>query len=885
MTTFFWSSTAVNHLWSDAANWTPAGGPPGSGDAAVLGNIGGSVGEAVVISGADVAVDTLIVGLAATNAPTLTVDSGRTFTINSTGSSIDDGSIIVQTGATMVWNFSATFSNQGTIVIGEILNSNGGNGTLAIDGAVTLNDGGTVDLGQVSNAFHNESGGSIKNSGATSDTLINVDNTIAGGGTISISHFDNQAGGTVEATQQEGIALQISSATFSNEGTMVAQSRAVLDLGTDGQSGSLTNTGGILVASDGDLAISGNYTISGGGGIIGLKGPGGADITSDGTAASTFTNESNIDYGGEFGGSGQIGDEGFFGVTNDLTFHNSGGTVLVNGASNTLTLNTGSNTITDTEGGSFLAENAGQMDIDSAVTTGGDQSLFMGHLVGGGGTIEALNGGTVTISSAITPGGSGILFGNGQILIQGGTVVMATGGSDTTPINFNGGGTLQLNSSLNDVTLGTIGGMGLGDVIDLPYLLPLIGGVAVFNSGTLTLLTGVGGDVPSRFNTVASFQLSGSYTSANFTVKTDATGGVEIDYVNAPPPAATTADMIMRNGNNGDYEIYDLGNNAIQAADPLGQVGTEWQVAGVGAFDAPDTSDMILHNSNTGQFEIYDISNNNLTSAAAMGQVGLEWTVSGFGDFSSRSGETDMLMRNSNTGAFEIYDLANNGITSAAPMGQVGLEWSVAGFGDFSTSANETDMLMRNTNTGAFEVYDISNNTITSAAPMGQVGLEWSVAGFGDFSGNANETDMLMRNTNTGAFELYDISNNTIVSAVSMGQVGLEWQVAGFGPINGAGTSDMLMRNSNTGAFEIYDIANNQITAAAAMGQVGLEWSVAGIAADTSSGSAPANAQLVQAMASYAPSASTVAASSTLDQTSPIAATPFAAPGVQIRQT
>ena len=155
-----------------------------------------------------------------------------------------------------------------------------------------------MDLGQVSNAFHNESSGSIKNSGATSDALINVDNTIAGGGTISISHFDNQADGTVEATQQEGIALQTSSATFSNEGTMVAQSRAVLDLGTDGQSGSLTNTGGILVASDGDLAISGNYTISGSGGIIGRKGPGGADITSDGTVASTFINESNIDYGG-----------------------------------------------------------------------------------------------------------------------------------------------------------------------------------------------------------------------------------------------------------------------------------------------------------------------------------------------------------------------------------------------------------------------------------------------------------------------------------------------------------------------------------------------------------------------------------------------------------
>ena len=159
-------------------------------------------------------------------------------------------------------------------------------------------------------------------------------------------------------------------------------------------------------------------------------------------------------------------------------------------------------------------------------------------------------------------------------------------------------------------------------------------------------------------------------------------------------------------------------------------------------------------------------------------------------------------------------------------------------------------MLMRNSHTGAFEIYDISNNTITSAAPMGQVGLEWQIAGFGDFFGHANETDMLMRNTNTGAFEIYDIGNSQLTSAAPMGQVGLEWQVAGFGPINGTGTSDMLMRNTNTGAFELYDIASNQLTAAAPMGQVGLEWSVGGIASELTGA---ANAQLAQAMASYAP--------------------------------
>ncbi|MFZ2068550.1 MAG: hypothetical protein WAV27_21470, partial [Xanthobacteraceae bacterium] len=41
------------------------------------------------------------------------------------------------------------------------------------------------------------------------------------------------------------------------------------------------------------------------------------------------------------------------------------------------------------------------------------------------------------------------------------------------------------------------------------------------------------------------------------------------------------------------------------------------------------TSDMLMRNSNTGAFEVYDIANNQLTGAAPMGQIGLEWSVAG----------------------------------------------------------------------------------------------------------------------------------------------------------------------------------------------------------------------------------------------------------------
>src|SRR5438876_629336 len=141
-------------------------------------------------------------------------------------------------------------------------------------------------------------------------------------------------------------------------------------------------------------------------------------------------------------------------------------------------------------------------------------------------------------------------------------------------------------------------------------------------------------------------------------------GFLETTFPNPPPPAGTTADMILRGANAspavaGQYEIYDLGNNAILAGYSLGQVGTDWQFVGLGGFFGSDTTDMLLRSATTGGFEIYDISDNLITNAAFLGTVGLNWQVMGFGNFGS-FGETDMILRNSNTGRVQPYDLRHN---------------------------------------------------------------------------------------------------------------------------------------------------------------------------------------------------------------------------------
>jgi hypothetical protein len=356
------------------------------------------------------------------------------------------------------------------------------------------------------------------------------------------------------------------------------------------------------------------------------------------------------------------------------------------------------------------------------------------------------------------------------------------------------------------------------------------------------------------------------------------------------PPAGTTAAMIMRHGSDGQYYIYDIGNNAILAPYKLGQVGTDWTVAGLGGFFSNDTNDMLLRNSNTGQFYVYDVKNNNITGSASLGTVGLNFQVMGFGNFGS-FGETDMILRNSSNAALQVYDIRNNQIINSNPMGAVGLNWQFSGVGNFS-SRGTSDMIMRNSNTGGLEVYDINSNQITGAAFIGTVGLNWQFSGVGNFSGVPGETDLMLRNSNTGGLEVYDIRNNQLAGAAFIGTVGLEWQFAGIGPIHAPGASDLVLRNSNTGAFEVYDIAGNTLVGAASLGAVGLDWSVGGIAVDppdppgaSGMGGLPADgtnnssSQPVAALDSASPLAGATVGFSAATDSAPAGQTPAASGG------
>jgi Ca2+-binding RTX toxin-like protein len=651
---------------------------------------------------------------------------------------------------------------------------------------------------------------------------------LVNGATLTVDIHDNTITGTVTPNQsQNGMQVGSSGAFAGTKGTIDHNTITSIDNPNGGASGIL------VFHADASLAIT-NNDVSGidpndqNSGIVVLDSNGGIV---QGNSISSF--------------AAALTDEDVFGPETTVLSHS--GNIFTNNAINIL----------------LAPEAAGTTPITFSGSQGHDE-------LHGTAAADTLSGGA---GSDTVDGGAGndtLNGGGGQDTLTGGAgadkfvfdAVALADARAATPIFDEVADYNQGNSGIFSASE--------GDQIDLSALLS-----AAYNHGNGPVVSSLVRAYEDSSGTFASLQinpdganwvtiarLDGVQIGKTVNAILDASlpAGATITVTAAPPPAGTTAEMVLRGSNTspavaGQYEIYDIGNNAILAAYQLGQVGTDWAFVTLGGFFGSDTTDMILRNSSTGGFEVYDISNNNITNAAFMGTVGLEWQVMGFGNFSS-FGETDMMLRNVNTGGIEVYDINNNQITGANFMGTVGLNWQVGGFGNFS-SRGTSDMILRNTTTGGLEVYDINSNQITGAAFMGTVGLDWQIIGVGNFSSMPGETDMIMRNTTTGGLEVYDIANNQITGAAFLGTVGLEWQVAGVAPVSGAGASDLVLRNVNTGAFEVYNIANNQITGAALLGTVGLDWQLGGFAVDPPTGSAASMgnssqvAQLVQAMAGF----------------------------------
>jgi hypothetical protein len=538
----------------------------------------------------------------------------------------------------------------------------------------------------------------------------------------------------------------------------------------------------------------------------------------------TTTGETSVNYGAV---SGDV-----FGVEDtagDNIISNYG---TIEGPTAGLNITAGGDTITNsttgTISGGIHIVSGGQTIINTGAIDGG--ITFAG--TGNSNSNSVTNSGEITGSITLS-GGQTTIDNDGTINGAGGTAISLGSGPDTVVLG---------ETSVLD---GAITGFAIGDFIDLQGL--QFNGTK-YSGGVLTLL--------ENGSQVGQLGVLTPNSSPVFLLSADGSGGTKIEAGNPAPPAGTSADMIMTDGS-GNYEIYDIGGNAILTAYTLDQLPTFLTFAALGTFQAGDSSDMLLRNASTGAFVAYYVTADTVTSSAPVGTVGTNFSFAGIGDFDGMSGLSELLLRNSASGAFELYQVAGGGVLSGNAAGAVGNNFSVKGFGQFSES-NTTQMMMQDTSgdasKGQVELYTYQPGSASfTGIDVGKVGSNLSIVGMADLLGNGS-TQMVMQQNN-GDFWLYTYSAATnSLSGILVGAIGSNFHVVGFGPLGTAGQDEMLMQDA-AGDFEVYQYnASLNAFVGTSMGAVGAPWVVDGIAADPPGGSSAAvgasTAQLVQAMAS-----------------------------------
>ena len=420
--------------WQDPTKWSLSCLPIADAEDAYIGGVSNVVNVTLATNAAVNSIGTAAGdSLEIQNNSTLNAWNGTQINSATVGTALtgNAGSLIVDSGST--FRAFAVFNNSGVLTLCQA--SGFGAGTWFLGGVppLVLSGGGRVQLG---------SGGLSSGAIATDlnypTGLMNVDNTISGGGSIAVSAFDNQLHGTVVASENGGHALNINASTFSNEGGMNAKTNATLYFGTYGATRSLNNSGFVNIGWDGAngnvgarLSLSGIFTVTGSG-FLSLRGAG-ARIVSDGLLATTFVNISNL----SIQASGEIGDVGVYSA-NHLTFINRG-LLVASGVGIVATLNTGAIAIDD-GGGLLEAAGGATLTIKSNVTTG--QYYANGGVAPPGGTVEAISGGAISLLASIDAGAppqSGYSLATGHVVVQsGGALTILSGGSVSTPLSIFG---------------------------------------------------------------------------------------------------------------------------------------------------------------------------------------------------------------------------------------------------------------------------------------------------------------------------------------------------------------------------------------------------------------------------------------------------------------
>ena len=508
-----------------------------------------------------------------------------------------------------------TITNTGTIGVNSANNST----VLWIDsGTVTLNGAGSVVLTDNGN-------NAIQAGGAGGDKLVNVGNKISGAGQIGNGGsllIDNQKAGSINATGNNNLDINLGAATFTNEGLVEGSGAGGLLI----QNTTLTNSGTIAALSASSVTVTSsvdvtNYnagTLAGGTweaiaatGTTSTLSLATGTVTDDaatlvisGAGASITTSGTSVlSTIGTIAGAGALVIEGgatFSGATLDdtglLEAASKGVIVLAGGTfTNTGTLealSAGTVELTTTEKSANLA--AGKLTHGTWIASGSGSLLYLADgtitndaafvtLSGTGSSIKSAPGGKSLESTLITVSAGDQL----NLLASRGFASTATAGiADSGTISL-GGGTFS-DTSLTIASGGTFQGGGTlaGAVADNGVLASsaaptgstgtlavtgAITGTGLLSAGAATTLTASAGYTVGSLSVAAggtvsgAGSVSGAVTVAG-TLAIGATGTLTAGSVTVQSGGTVSAASIIASGTIADSGVITLSGGTLSGS-------------------------------------------------------------------------------------------------------------------------------------------------------------------------------------------------------------------------------------------------------------------------------------------------------------------------------
>jgi hypothetical protein len=399
------------------------------------------------------------------------------------------GALVADDGDAFV--LSGTLTNSGVITLA----ADGHGANLQMAGVVTLTGGGQVnmvDTGGAPNA--NAIGG---DSYAPGGSLINVNNTISGTGTIgnegvggaSLVSLTNEAAGVIDASDASTVlTINGISGLITNEGMIDGTGAAGLVI----SGGSIKNTGGTIYAANGSqVVLNGNASVTGGT----LNSAGTGAFYANGAYLTNVANKANID----------LTDGGALYLSTTLV---NSGDIALSGGGHGANIFVSSPTLYLSGGGTISLNGPTSWANSISGTASGDRLVNVNNTITGGGAIGGDNlvfvndvGGVVDGSDTSTTPAS-LTFQNGAGVINQGKIegTSASGVTFTSTTVNNAGGTILAATGsqiiLNGATLdvGTLTSAGTGvvnvDSATLSYVtnkanVALGDGSALYLSGAL----------------------------------------------------------------------------------------------------------------------------------------------------------------------------------------------------------------------------------------------------------------------------------------------------------------------------------------------------------------------------------------------------------------